>query len=276
MISFLNQFAKHKRELSTSKIIAVTGSAGKTSLKNLIKNILQNFGKTYFSPKSFNNHLGVPISLSNLSYDDKFGIFEVGMSKAGEIKKLSNLIKPNIGVITNVGEAHIENFKNISGIANAKSEIIDNIEPRGTIILNRDDKFFNYLLKKAKKRKIKVISFGTHKKSSVCLKKIIKKGNKSKILLNIGNKKIDLQIGDINIYNVLASLAVFTELNIDISKKKIVSTFSNLLREEGKHLISRHNKKFKLIDESYNANPLSAKIGIKKLSSIKKEKFKKF
>ena len=86
LISFLNQFAKHKRELSTSKIIAVTGSAGKTSLKNLIKNILQNFGKTYFSPKSFNNHLGVPISLSNLSYDDKFGIFEVGMSKAGEIK----------------------------------------------------------------------------------------------------------------------------------------------------------------------------------------------
>ena len=73
------------------------------------------------------------------------------MSKAGEIKKLSNLIKPNIGVITNVGEAHIENFKNISGIANAKSEIIDNIEPRGTIILNRDINFLTFYSKKQKK-----------------------------------------------------------------------------------------------------------------------------
>ena len=124
LISFLNQFANHKRELTTSKIVAITGSAGKTSLKNLIKNLLQNFGKTYYSPKSFNNHLGVPLSLSNLSYDDKFGIFEVGMSKAGEINKLTKLIKPQIAVITNIGEAHIENFKNIEGIAKAKSEII--------------------------------------------------------------------------------------------------------------------------------------------------------
>ena len=89
-----------------AQIIAVTGSAGKTSLKNLIKDLLRNFGKTYCSPKSFNNHLGVPISLSNLSYDDKFGVFEVGMSKAGEIRSLSKLLKPHIGVITNI-EKHI-------------------------------------------------------------------------------------------------------------------------------------------------------------------------
>ena len=82
---------------------------------------MQNFGKTYSSPKSFNNHLGVPISLSNLSPESKFGVFEVGMSRAGEIKKLTNLIKPHIGVITNIGEAHLENFLNIKGIADAKS-----------------------------------------------------------------------------------------------------------------------------------------------------------
>ena len=80
-ISFLNHFAKLKREHSSAKIIAITGSAGKTSLKNLIKNIFKSFGKTIHSPKSFNNHLGVPISLSNLSCHDKFGVFEVGMSK---------------------------------------------------------------------------------------------------------------------------------------------------------------------------------------------------
>ena len=82
------------------------------------------------------------------------------MSKPGEIKKLTHLIKPQIGVITNIGEAHIENFKNLRGIANAKSEIIENIENGGTIILNRDDKFFKYLFRKSKRNNLKVITFG--------------------------------------------------------------------------------------------------------------------
>ena len=159
-ISFLNSFAKNKRDHTLSKVISITGSAGKTSLKNLLRELLEIFGKTYSSPKSFNNHIGVPISLSNLTYNDKFSIFEVGMSKAGEINKLTKLIRPNIGVITNIGEAHLENFKNISGIAKAKSEIIENIQSGGTIILNRDDKFFNYLYKKAKIYQLKVITFG--------------------------------------------------------------------------------------------------------------------
>ena len=88
-ISFLNRFALLKRKNTFANIIAITGSAGKTSLKVLIKNLLKHFGKTYSSPKSFNNHLGVPISLSNLTIEDKFGVFEVGMSRAGEIKNLS-------------------------------------------------------------------------------------------------------------------------------------------------------------------------------------------
>ena len=276
-INFLNRFAKCKREITSAKIIAVTGSAGKTSLKSLIKNLLQNFGKTYSSPRSFNNHLGVPISLSNLRYEDKFGVFEVGMSKAGEIKKLTNLIKPHIGIITNIGEAHIENFKNINGIAKAKSEIIENIAPQGTIILNRDDKFFNYLSKKAKQFGIKISTFGKNKNSDICLKKIVKHGNTSKLLIEIGNKSTSVQIGDLNINNILSSVAALKELGIDISKIK--NNFKNFESPAGrgkKYLINRYKKKFKLIDESYNANPLSVKAAINKISSIKKEKFKKY
>ena len=274
---FLNRFAKSKREHTLAKIIAVTGSAGKTSLKNLIRDLLQNFGRTYSSPKSFNNHLGVPISLSNLSFDDKFGIFEVGMSKAREIKDLTNLIKPHIAVITNIGEAHLENFKNINGIARAKSEIIENVKVGGVIILNRDDKFFNYLFKKAKLYKLKICTFGKHKKSDVCVKKIIKKNNMSKVFINFNNQTINLEIRDLNIYNVLASIAVLKELKIDILgiKKK----FKNFESPEGrgkKYSISRYKKKFKLIDESYNASPLSVKNAIKRLNLIKKEKFKKY
>ena len=276
-ILFLNNFAKYKREYTHANIIAITGSAGKTSLKNLIKDLLIHFGKTYASPKSYNNHLGVPISLSNLSYEDKFGIFEVGMSKLGEIKNLTKLIKPQIGIITNIGEAHIENFKNIYGIAKAKSEIIENIKSGGTIILNRDDKFFYYLCKKAKKYKLNISTFGKHKDSDIRIEKLINQGEKSKAFIKIGNLKINCEIGDINIYNVLASLAILKELKVDFLK--ILKQFKNFSSSEGrgkKHTIFRYNKKFKFVDESYNANPLSVKNAIKKFTLIKKEKFKKY
>ena len=101
------------------------------------------------------------------------------MSKKGEINALTKLIKPDIGIITNIGEAHIENFKNLKGIANAKSEIINNLKDNGTIILNRDDKYFNYLNKKAKSKNLKVISFGMNKKSDVYPLKILKKEKQS-------------------------------------------------------------------------------------------------
>ncbi len=276
-ILFLNKFAELKREYTLAKIISVTGSAGKTSLKELLKELLVSFGSTYASPKSFNNHLGVPLSLSNLTCYNKFGIFEVGMSNSGEIRKLSKLIRPDIGVITNIGEAHIENFKNIHGIAKAKSEIIENISSGGTMILNRDDKFYNFLSRKAKRYNLKVFSFGKHLQSDIRLKKVIKKGNKSTIFIESKKEIIQLEIRDLNIYNVLASIAILYELRINF--KSIRSKFESLSPIAGrgkKHLITRYKKKFELIDESYNANPLSVKNAILKLNSIKKKQSKKY
>ncbi len=276
-ILFLKNFAKLKRANSSAKIIAITGSAGKTTLKNLIKQLLQTFDNTYSSPKSFNNHFGVPISLSNLSAEDRYGVFEVGMSKKGEINNLTKLIQPHIGVITNIGEAHIENFKNIAGIAKAKAEIINSIKDSGTIILNHDDKFFDYINKKAKLRKLKIITFGKNKKSDILLLQVIKGRHLTKIILKAGNEKIDLEIKNINIYNVLASCAVIKALNLPLNNIKKI--FKNYEPTEGRgkmHLISRYNKKFKLIDESYNANPLSVKNAINSFDAIKKEKSKKY
>ena len=276
-ILFLNQFAKLKRRESLAKIIAITGSAGKTSLKNLIKKLLQGFENTFSSPRSFNNHLGVPISLSNLSAKDKYGVFEVGMSKKGEIKNLSKLIQPHIGIITNIGEAHMENFKNIRGIAEAKAEIIDTIKENGTIILNRDDKFFKYLYKKAKLKKLKIVTFGKNKKSDVFPLKIIKNKNLVKIFVKVKNQKIELEIKNINIYNVLATLAVIKELSLNLNNmKKILENFEPTEGRGKVHNILRYNKRFKLIDESYNANPLSVKNAINNFDLIKKNKFKKY
>ena len=271
---FLNNFAFKKRDASDAKIIAITGSAGKTSLKNLIKDLLTNYGKTFCSPKSYNNHYGVPLSLSQLEPSHRYGIFEVGMSKAGEINKLSKLIRPHIGIITNVGEAHIENFKNLKGIASAKAELINNIKIDGTIILNRDDKFFNYLKRISQSRNLKIVSFGVSKKSDISL---VSNRERDSFLIKTKDEIIPLEIKNINVYNVLSSIALLKELNLN--PKKIIKYYKTYQPSEGRgriYEINRYNKKFKLIDESYNANPLSVKNAIKNFSSIKKNKFKKY
>ena len=276
-MTFLNSFAFHKRKISNAKIIAITGSAGKTSVKNLLKDLLQIFGDTYASPKSFNNHFGVPISLSNLNMNHQFGVFEVGMSKSGEINRLSKIIKPNVGLITNIGEAHIENFKNIKGIAKAKSEIINNISVNGTIILNRDDRFFNFLNKKAKSKNIKVITFGMAKNADIHPIKIKKAEKKIQIYIKAIDEVISLKIKNNNIYNVLSSLAVLKELRLNVDK--VTQVYKNFEPSDGRgkiHKIKRYKKKFILINESYNANPLSVKNAINNFSSIKKNKFKKY
>jgi len=276
-ITFLNKFAKLKRENCNAKILAITGSAGKTSLKNMLNILLQKHSNTYASSRSFNNHYGVPVSLSNLNPNHQFGVFEVGMSKAGEINQLSKMIKPNLAIITNIAEAHIENFKNIKGIAKAKSEIINNIQNNGTVILNRDDKFFNYLNKKAKSKNIKVITFGKSKKSDVNLIKIKQYGEVKKTMIRVKDVILELKVKDINIYNVLASLAVLKEF--DLSLQKTIQIFKNLQPSEGRgriHKIKRYKKNFRLIDESYNANPFSVKNALNNFSEIKKDKFKKY
>ena len=276
-INFLNKFAKLKRDNCNAKILAITGSAGKTSLKNILNILLQKYEKTYASPRSFNNRYGVPISLSNLNSNHKFGVFEVGMSKSGEISQLSKMIKPNLAIITNIAEAHIENFRNIKGIAKEKSEIINNIQNNGTIVLNRDDKFFNYLHSKAKLKNIKIVSFGKSKQSDVRLIKIQQNSKIKKITISVKDKILKLRIRDINIYNVLASVAVLKEL--DLNLKKSIQVFKNFEPSEGRgriHKIKRYKKFFRLIDESYNANPLSVKNALNNFSEIKKDNFKKY
>ncbi len=275
--NFLNKIALTKRKMLQAKIIAVTGSSGKTTLKTFLGKLLNVFSKTYFSPKSYNNRYGVPLSLSNLEREHCYGVFEVGMSKAGEINSLSKLIKPDVAIITNIAEAHIENFKNIKGIAKAKSEIINNIKKNGKLILNRDDKFFNYFSNLAKKKKIKTISFGISSKSDVYPISIKKLKNEKNLTIQVMGEKLSIKSRNINLYNILSSLAVLKILNLDL--KKILKSFQSLQSLDGRgkmHYINRYKTNFKLIDESYNANPLSVKNAIINLSNIKKNNSKKY
>ncbi|MDB9746627.1 UDP-N-acetylmuramoyl-L-alanyl-D-glutamate--2,6-diaminopimelate ligase [Candidatus Pelagibacter sp.] len=272
-LNFLTRCASDYRDNIKSNIIAITGSCGKTTLKELLGNSINKIAKTYFSPKSFNNKFGVPISLLNLKQDKKFGIFEVGMDKKGEINFLTKILKPNLGIITNISYAHSRNFKNIQGIAEAKSEIIENIKPGGSIIINEDDQFFKFLKAKALKKNLKIFSFSLkNKRSYTNLIKTIKIGNKFKIYLKVGSK-IDFyyssSISNNHIQNLLATITTIS-LFFELEKvpKNIFLDFKLPIGRGDISKLKFRDKVINFVDESYNSNPLSLKTALINFADI--------
>ena len=267
-----SEIGKIVRSSSNISTIAITGSSGKTSLKEMLGQLMNKICQTSYSKKSFNNKYGVPISLFNIKKDDKIGIFEVGMDKKGEIDLLTKNIMPNVGVITNISYAHIKNFKNLKDIARAKSEIINNILENGTIILNADDKFFKFFKSKSIIKKLKIISFGVQKKSDVSLINIKKGKLRSVIHVKYNEKKLEFIIKknlENYIYNILSTLAVVS-VYFDLEKLD-KSFFNDFQFPEGRgdlNLIKLKEKKINLIDESYNSNPLSLQFALNKLNSL--------
>ena len=268
--SSLNSLAKVTRDNSSAKIIGITGSVGKTTLKNLLSFSLKNYGKVCSSPYSYNNKFGVPLSLSNLKSNIDYGVFEIGMDKKGEIDNLSKIVKPELAIITNISGAHFKNFNTLKDIARAKSEIINNILKSGNIVLNKDSKFFNFLSDKAKKNGINIISFSLKKRSDIFLLAIKKVKNYFRLKINIRNKIFffDVKYSTDNfISNILACISAMFILNLDLNKTK--KFFTSFAIPEGRgdiKIIKKFNKKFKFIDESYNANPLSMMSAIKNMN----------
>ena len=277
--SSLNSLAKVTRENSYAKIIGITGSVGKTTLKNLISFALNNYGKVYHSPYSYNNKFGVPLSLSNLKRNTEYGIFEIGMDKKGEINSLSKIVKPEIAIITNISGAHFKNFNTLKDIAKAKAEIINNISKGGNIILNADGEFFNFLSKKAKKNGINVISFGIKKKSDVFLSHIKKFKNYYRLKIIVKNKifYFDTKYFVNNfINNILDCVSTMYVLNLNLEKMK--RKFINFKIPDGRgdiNKIKKFNKKFTLIDESYNSNPLSLEFALNNFSKMRSKSKRK-
>ena len=280
-LKFLTEASTILRDNLSSKIISITGSCGKTSLKELIGRSLNKICKTTYSPKSFNNKFGVPLSLFNLKKDDKFGIFEIGMDKKGEIDFLSKIIKPDVGVITNISYAHIQNFKNINQIALAKSELIKNIKEEGHLVLNKDDKFYNFHKKIGLKNNLKILSFSLKSKSAtVNLNSISKEKSKYKISININKKKKYFYVNSFfenDLKNILASITIISiykdiyklNTNIFYDHRKIIGR-GDIIK------VKLFKKFFYLVDESYNSNPLSLESALKNFDMIKINNSKKY
>ena len=279
-LKFLTEASSILRENLSSKIISITGSCGKTSLKELSGRSLSKISQTTYSRKSFNNKYGVPLSLFNLKKNDEFGIFEIGMDKKGEIDYLSKIIKPDVGVITNISYAHIKNFKNINQIALAKSEIIKNIKDDGYLVLNKDDKFYNFHKKIGLKRNLKILSFSLKNKSATTnLDSILKEKSKYKISININKTKkyfYSNSFFENDLKNILATITIISIFK-DIHKldKNIFYDHKITVGRGDIVKVKLFKKNLYLVDESYNSNPLSLKSALKNFDMIKVDNSKK-
>lgn len=260
----LSDIALYKRKKSNAKFIAVTGSVGKTSTKELLGLALSAHGKTFISQGNYNNFLGVPISLASIPDDTEYAIIEMGMDHKGEITPLSNLTKPDIAIITAIEKIHIANFDSIEGIAEAKAEIFAGMNNEGIAIINSLSNCHELLKKTAPHG---AISFGVESKVS----NYQVKNNATKAELNILGKKITLNIDNIlgihQINNMAIALSCVASLNLDPAKS--IPMLEKFQLPRGRGLVSKitvNDKNITLIDDSYNAGPASVKAALRNLS----------
>ncbi|NBV05686.1 MAG: UDP-N-acetylmuramoyl-tripeptide--D-alanyl-D-alanine ligase [Proteobacteria bacterium] len=280
----LYKLAEFSRKRSSAKIIAITGSVGKTSTKEMLKLAFSAIGKTFATPGNLNNHFGVPLCLANFSSDCEFGIFEMGMNHANEIEPLSSLAKPHLAIITNVGPVHIEFFKNEEEIALAKSEIFLGLVEKGSALINRDNQHFNFLKKRAEMLGIasqNIITFGKDFESDYCLKSFqIKTVDSSEVLLKTkNNSKISYQISTSSKTAIFNSVIVAASLDLLTNDVKTGLTQLTHLQDSagrGKAFeINFADKKITIIDDSYNASVPSMKAGIEHALELKSALHKK-
>lgn len=265
----LENLAKAAARRSSAQRIAVTGSVGKTSVKDALAVMFSAFGDVHWSQKSFNNHWGVPLTLASMPKASDFGVFEMGMNHAGEISALSQLVAPHIGLITTVAPAHLAHFENVEAIADAKGEIIHGLSADGILILNSDNAYTPRIRGQAGERR--VLTFGKEKASDVHIADLKASGDATQISLNVEGENFTLRIpiaGDHWAYNAAACMAVAFAANLDLLKAaKALETISASQGRGDISSLTVDGKKITLVDESYNANPASMRAALSALSN---------
>lgn len=250
------------RQRSEARLIAVTGSVGKTGTKEALRLCLAAQGVTSASAGSFNNHWGVPLSLARMERNAAYGIFELGMNHPGEIRELAGLVRPHVAIITNIEPAHIGNFASITEIADAKAEIFEGMDQRGTAVLNRDNALFHHLRTRAQDAGLGcILSFGRHKEADARLLDCSLDATSSKVAASIDGRAVDYTLAMPGMHWVMNSLAVLAAVGAagaDVATA--AAQLANLKPLKGRgerHEIVTSAGSFRLIDDSYNANPTS-------------------
>ena len=265
----LQQLANYHRQILQTPILAITGTNGKTTTKELIAHILMKSYRVHYTQGNFNNHIGVPLTLLSMTSKHELGVIEMGANHPGEIKELTRIIEPNLGLVTNVGKAHLEGFGSFEGVIKTKSELYDYLKTlrKGVAFVNNDDAI---LMNKAKGIS-KVITYGTSSRAS-----IIGSILDSQLTLSIqwvyqeqetNPQTIKTQlIGDYNFSNILAAITVGDYFKVPLTQiKEAIETY----QPTNNRSQLQETKRNKLIIDAYNANPSSMLASLQNFCKIK-------
>lgn len=271
-IKALQQIASYKRDLYDIPVIAITGSVGKTSTKDIIASVVNEGYKVLKTQGNLNNHIGLPLTILGLK-DHEALVVEMGMNNFGEISVLSKIAKPNIAVITNVGTAHIGNLGSRENILKAKLEILDGIKDNGVLIINNDNDLLHSWSEKnsGKINNVKIVTYGIENISNFNACDIELKENSSEFDIKINseyNGKVNVPVGGQHfVYNALSAIAVGNQLNIQLEKiKNGIEKFE--LSKSRMELIKIRDG-ITIVNDCYNANYDSMKASIEYLAKTK-------
>jgi UDP-N-acetylmuramoyl-tripeptide--D-alanyl-D-alanine ligase len=249
----LQQLGAAVRRIWGKTLIAITGSAGKTTTKETVAHVLASQFRVHKSHGNFNNHFGLPLNLLQLEPEHNVAVLELGMSHAGEIAALAKLAQPNIGVVTNVAPVHLEFFESIAGIARAKYELIEALPAGGIAVLNADDPYVSQF---GRDFHGKVVTYGIHKPADICAQNIENRGaqgSRFDVVIDGLREQVSFPlVGEHNILNALAAIAVALEQGI--SPSNAVAALGTMSPVEKRGEITEIAGAT-VINDCYNSNP---------------------
>ena len=264
----LGDLASFWRDKLNSVFVAITGSCGKTTTKELSYNIISKFFRTSKNYANYNNLIGVPLTLLSIKEDTEVGILELGTNQKGEIERLSQIVKPHISVITSIYPAHLEGLSSVEGVLEEKISLFKNTHKDGTLIYNFDQEILRKRVEDFSQDKL---SFGFSENADLSLKNLVFSENKIKGEITFKNNSYFLEIENVgkhNLLNLLAGLCVAISLKLDL--KEIVPLIGKEIPLYKRFKIFE-KKIFLIIDDTYNANPGSVKAALEFLKEISKD-----
>ncbi|MBA1149556.1 UDP-N-acetylmuramoyl-tripeptide--D-alanyl-D-alanine ligase, partial [Ectothiorhodospiraceae bacterium WFHF3C12] len=246
-----------------ARIVGLTGSNGKTTVKEMLASILGRVGPTWWTRGNLNNELGVPLTLCRLNPEHRFAVIEMGANHHGEIRHLCGLVRPHVGLVTNAGAAHLEGFGSVRGVAEAKGEIYETLAPDATAVINVDDHFAGYWLDRAAPRRC--MSFSYKGPADVWAEDA---GADGGFMLRVGDASrwVNLPLpGRHNVMNALAAATAATALGASV--RRIAEGLESVRPVAGRLCWSRGKRGLRLLDDTYNANPNSLQVALDVLAA---------
>jgi UDP-N-acetylmuramoyl-tripeptide--D-alanyl-D-alanine ligase len=266
----LEDLAAAARARSDAKIIAVTGSAGKTTTKEILRVALGALGTTHTSAASYNNHWGVPLSLASLPRDARYGVFEIGMNHFGEIRSLVGFVRPHVALVTTIAPAHLEFFGTCEAIADAKSEIFEGIAPGGAALIPSDSPYAERLVARARQAHVaRILKFGATAHSDARLTEYSEGGDGAQVKATICGTPVEFRIGAPGRHvaeNAVGALLAVSMVDGDVLNAAAALRQFTALKGRGARFAAGG---VEIIDESYNANPASMAAALALLGAAK-------